>query len=194
MLACIEALTIAMHNAFGVIGVEKGINVGLGNGAVFGIAFLTYALGFWYGGLLVARDVERDCTHDCMTGGTILTVFFSTVMGSFALGQMAPPLTAFTTARASIAVIYDILDRKPLIDGLSDSGMKLSKTETEQRIKGEVSLQHVAFAYPSRPDIRVCDDIDITIEPGETVALVGASGCGKVRILWCQLSAHIVVI
>lgn len=69
-----------------VVGVKKGFNVGLGNGMVFGACFLTYALGFWYGGNLVADDL--NCSKNCLTGGDVLAVFFSTIMGSIALGQV----------------------------------------------------------------------------------------------------------
>lgn len=39
------------------------------------------------------------------------------------------------------------------------------------------------FHYPSRPDIPVLRGVDFMIAPGQTVALVGASGCGKSTIL-----------
>ncbi|RYG70375.1 ATP-binding cassette domain-containing protein [archaeon] len=165
------------------VGIDKGMHVGLGNGAVFGAAFLTYALGFWYGGKLVADDVARGCTENCLTGGTILAVFFSTIMGSMALGQMAPPLTSFATAQASIAIIFDLLGRKPLIDGLSDEGLNLSTMRPNDKIRGEIEVRQVCFAYPSRPSINICKDFDLLIRPGETVALVGASGCGKSTII-----------
>jgi ATP-binding cassette, subfamily B (MDR/TAP), member 1 len=64
-------------------GMWKGLKVGLGHGGLFGVCFLTYALGFWYGGELVAHDLERHCTSGCYTGGNILAVFFSTIMGRF---------------------------------------------------------------------------------------------------------------
>jgi ATP-binding cassette subfamily B (MDR/TAP) protein 1 len=75
------------------VGISKGMKVGIGNGAVFGACFATYALGFWYGGRLVADAVERGCVGsignaDCVTGGAVLAVFFSTIMGSIALGQV----------------------------------------------------------------------------------------------------------
>ena len=37
----------------------------------------------------------------------------------------------------------------------------------------------VNFRYPSRPDVQVLNGLDIVVEPGNTVALVGSSGCGK---------------
>ena len=91
----------AMH-----VGITKGFKVGLGNGMVFGACFCTYALGFWYGGKLIADSMDDGCNpyagDDCITGGNILAVFFSVIMGSIALGQLAPPLSAFTAAKAAV--------------------------------------------------------------------------------------------
>jgi ATP-binding cassette, subfamily B, bacterial len=44
-------------------------------------------------------------------------------------------------------------------------------------IRGEIRFDHVSFGY--NPDIPVLEDVDLTIEPGETVAFVGATGAGK---------------
>jgi ATP-binding cassette subfamily B (MDR/TAP) protein 1 len=76
------------------VGIIKGFKVGLGNGLLFGTCFLTYALGFWYGAKLVTQSRHHhDCTivsnsGGCLSGGTILAVFFSIIMGSMALGQV----------------------------------------------------------------------------------------------------------
>jgi len=163
------------------IGIKKGFNVGLGNGLVFGAAFCTYALGFWYGGKLVADDLDRQCNEDierCLTGGTILSVFFSVIMGSIALGQIVPPVSAFFSAKASVRPMLEIIERKPLIDGLSSAGLF-----GPDRSQGSIELSNVGFSYPSRPNINVCDDYSLSIKAGETVALVGASGCGKSTII-----------
>ncbi|KAJ5490127.1 hypothetical protein N7453_010952 [Penicillium expansum] len=46
-----------------------------------------------------------------------------------------------------------------------------------------VSLKHVHFAYPARPDTRVLHGLDLTVKPGQFVALVGPSGAGKSTII-----------
>jgi ABC-type multidrug transport system fused ATPase/permease subunit len=43
----------------------------------------------------------------------------------------------------------------------------------------------VNFRYPTRPEVEVCKNYSITIEPGQVVALVGPSGSGKVRLCTC---------
>ena len=61
------------------------------------------------------------------------------------------------------------------IDGLSTEGLK-----PEKRPTGRIELVNVNFCYPTRPDVQVCKDYNLTIEAGEVVALVGPSGSGKV--------------
>jgi hypothetical protein len=46
-----------------------------------------------------------------------MAVFFSIVMGSMALGQMAPPLAAFGAAKAAAAPILDIINRQVRLGG-----------------------------------------------------------------------------
>ncbi len=49
----------------------------------------------------------------------------------------------------------------------------------QTRCRGEVTLQDVEFTYPSRPDATILRGLSVTIKPGQRVALVGQSGCGK---------------
>ena len=164
----------AMHT-----GIIKGRNVGFGNGLLFFSCFLTYALGFWYGTSLIADARSHGCTGShCISGGTVLATFFSVLLGSMALGQVAPPLAAFTEARVAIYTIMKIIDRKPTIDGFSDIGDK-----PDGKPEGQIELRDITFCYPSRPNIVVCKNYNLLINSGETIALVGASGCGKSTII-----------
>lgn len=52
------------------VGITKGFKVGVGNGGLFCACFFTYALGFWYGGKLVADSIEDGCSgSQCPNGG-----------------------------------------------------------------------------------------------------------------------------
>ena len=48
--------------------------------------------------------------------------------------------------------------------------------------KGEIVFEEVSFSYPTRPELQTLENVSFRIEPGETVAIVGASGAGKSTI------------
>jgi len=50
-------------------------------------------------------------------------------------------------------------------------------------VKGEIELKNVNFNYPTRPDIPVLKNMSLKVEAGQTLALVGSSGCGKSTIV-----------
>jgi len=52
-----------------------------------------------------------------------------------------------------------------------------------EKVTGEISIEHVQFNYPSRPDVRIIKDLSLTFPAGKTAALVGASGSGKSTII-----------
>ena len=51
------------------------------------------------------------------------------------------------------------------------------------KCRGEIRFQNVCFTYPSRGSSLILDRISFCIQPGQKVALVGASGCGKSTII-----------
>lgn len=79
---------------------------------------------------------------------TCFQVFFSVLQGAQNVGLTAPHLEAIACARASAAVIYGVLDRKPEIDSLGTQG-------TRPDISGDIELRDVHFRYPARPEVKV---------------------------------------
>ncbi|NWY48411.1 ABCBB protein, partial [Sylvia atricapilla] len=147
-------------------GIRKGIIMGLFTGYMWFIIFLSYALAFWYGSKLVLEEDEYS-------PGTLLQVFFGVLVGALNLGQASPCLEAFATGRGAATNIFETIDKKPTIDCMSEDGYKLDK------VRGEIEFHNVTFNYPSRPDVKILDNLNMLIKAGETTAFVGASGAGK---------------
>ena len=49
----------------------------------------------------------------------------------------------------------------------------------QEKCDGEIKLNNVGFRYPTRRKVKVLRNLNIAVNPGQTVALVGTSGCGK---------------
>lgn len=56
------------------------------------------------------------------------------------------------------------------------------RPQTVKRLEGDIQFQEVAFSYPTRPELTVLKDVNLQIESGEKIALVGHSGAGKSTI------------
>ncbi|CAK5052480.1 unnamed protein product [Aphanomyces euteiches] len=159
---------------------KKGLAVGLGTGVVHLLTLATYAVAMYYGTVLVSRDQvgPEPCTRrHCYDGGRIITAFFAIAIGSMGVGQTGPSLQAIMTARATAAEMFDLIRRKPTIDASSSEGLRL------EHVKGDIALDQVHFAYPSRPDVFVAAGYSLVIPAGQKVALVGGSGSGKSTVI-----------
>ncbi|NP_001137404.1 bile salt export pump isoform X1 [Canis lupus baileyi] len=147
-------------------GIRKGIVMGFFTGFMWCLIFLCYALAFWYGSKLVLEDGEY-------TAGTLVQIFLSILLGALNLGNASSCLEAFATGRAAATSIFHTIDRKPIIDCMSEDGYKLD------RIKGEIEFHNVTFHYPSRPEVKILNNLSMVIKSGEMTAVVGSSGSGK---------------
>jgi ATP-binding cassette subfamily B (MDR/TAP) protein 1 len=76
-------------------------------------------------------------------------------------------------ARAAAQDLKILFDRMPLIDSWSKSGASLPQAE------GYIEFRDVHFRYPTRPEQPVLRGLNLSVKPGQYIALVGASGCGK---------------
>ncbi|PIO64556.1 ABC transporter, ATP-binding protein, partial [Teladorsagia circumcincta] len=150
-------------------GIKKSLYIGIGLGITFLIMFSSYCLAFWVGTDFVFKNQ--------MQGGTVMTVFFSVMMGSMALGQAGPQFAVLGTAMGAAGSLYQIIDREPEIDSYSSEGVRPSN------LKGKITVSNLKFTYPTRPDVPILKGVSFEAKPGETVALVGSSGCGKSTII-----------
>uniref|UniRef100_A0A8C7DKM6 ATP-binding cassette, sub-family B (MDR/TAP), member 4 n=1 Tax=Oncorhynchus kisutch TaxID=8019 RepID=A0A8C7DKM6_ONCKI len=143
------------------MGIRKAISANIAMGFTFLMIYLSYALSFWYGSTLILSGEY--------TIGTVLTVFFTVLIGAFAMGQTSPNVQAFASSHCCCCLSV----QKPHINSYSDHGHK------PDVIKGNIEFNNIHFTYPSRPSVKVLNGMSLSVRSGQTIALVGSSGCGK---------------
>ncbi|KAK8054423.1 ABC multidrug transporter Mdr1 [Apiospora saccharicola] len=131
------------------------------------MTFFCQALAFWYGGTLLAR-------HEY--GIFQFFVCFSEVMyGANAAGAIFHHASDMGKAKNAATDFKRLFDRRPAIDVWSQEGQKIEGNAC----RGAIEFRDVHFRYPTRPAYPVLSGLSFRVEPGQYVALVGASGCGK---------------
>ncbi|KAK3375917.1 P-loop containing nucleoside triphosphate hydrolase protein [Lasiosphaeria ovina] len=113
-------------------------------------------------------------------------VLMSVMLMTTSIGGITAPLAAAARAAGAATVFYTIIDA-PRPD---KSGVK----EPEVSASEDIVLQNVNFAYPTRPDIKVLDDLSLQFPAGKITAIVGPSGSGKSTIVgllerWYEIEA-----
>jgi ATP-binding cassette subfamily B protein len=122
----------------------------------------------WMGG--------RDVLAGRITAGELSAfVFFATVVAT-AVGGLSDILGDLQRAAGATERLFELLDSEPEIK-VPANPLKLPALT-----RGEVRFAGVGFAYPSQPDRLILEDLELTVRPGESVALVGPSGAGKTSV------------
>ncbi|KAH8129751.1 ATP-binding cassette, subfamily B (MDR/TAP), member 1 [Trichoderma asperellum] len=129
------------------------------------LTFFCMALGFWYGGTLLGK-------HE-YTIFQFFVCFSEVIYGAQAAGSVFSNAPDMGKAKNAAAELKNVFDRKPSIDVWSKEGDKVDN------LAGSIEFRNVHFRYPTRPTQPVLSGLSLTVKPGQFVALVGASGCGK---------------
>ena len=127
---------------------------------------VTIGLLVWYGGLRVISDGS-------ITLGEIFLFIQMAQMLYRPLRQIADKFNTLQMGMVAAERIFGILETEAQIE---DQG-----TLTDLTIKGTITFDHVHFSY--LPDQEILHGISFTIQPGETVAIVGSTGAGKSTII-----------
>jgi len=134
-----------------------------------GLSMFIFALVFWYGGRLLFNQEY--------TVLQFFVVYSSIINGAQSAGAIFSFAPDMGEARDAAKLLKSFLNRVPKIDNWSTEGKKID------RLSGKIELQDIRFTYPGRPDHRVLRGISLSAEPGQFIALVGASGSGKSTVM-----------
>ena len=122
----------------------------------------------WFGGFKVMQGA--------MSIGNIAQFVIYVTMLSWPIISIGWVTNIFQKAAAAQGRLQEIFNTKPDIKEPAKTAPKPAVSST---LKGELSFEHVRFAYPSQPEKAVLEDISFTVEAGTKLAIVGATGSGK---------------
>ncbi|KAI2615648.1 P-loop containing nucleoside triphosphate hydrolase protein [Hypoxylon sp. NC1633] len=141
-------------------------------GAQFSLVFFglysSYGLSFWYGSKSFVDGRINSV-------GTVIVVVMSVMMMVISLERMSTPLIAVGKATVAACEFFTVIDAPRPPQG--------ELKEPEVSATDDIVFKDVDFAYPSRPHVKVLDQLNLTVEAGKITAIVGPSGSGKSTIV-----------
>jgi ABC-type multidrug transport system fused ATPase/permease subunit len=119
----------------------------------------------WRGALLLVNgEIE--------TGELFSFVIYSGYIG----GTIGGVAAVFTRIQKFIGATDDLFE---IFESQEEKIQEVEKGIEQVEFTGKVTFKNLSFAYPSRPETEVLKNINLSIEPGNLIALVGKSGAGK---------------
>ncbi|KAI5920279.1 P-loop containing nucleoside triphosphate hydrolase protein [Camillea tinctor] len=128
----------------------------------------TFALAFWFAvRLLLNFEIDNV--------GTLIVVLMCVMMIVIAVGHIAAPISAAARAAGAASILFTGIDApKQVVTGVKYP--EVSATEN-------IVLWNVNFTYPTRPKLKVLDNLNLILPAGKITAIVGPSGSGKSTIV-----------
>ena len=149
---------------------KAGFKYAIATAGVNFFSFLSYFVCILYARSLLSKENNNN-----IKPGDIMTVCLSTIMAISSFGMMAPNISIIQEACIASSDYFTLVDRK--INIIESESNYMPSRDT---IKGRIEFKNIDFIYPSDENRRkILDGLNLVFEPGQKIALVGESGCGK---------------
>ncbi|CAB3408101.1 unnamed protein product [Caenorhabditis bovis] len=132
------------------------------------LIFFMYAVAFWLGSIFVNNGQMQPID--------VYRVFFAISFCGQMVGNLSSFIPDVVKARLAASLLFYLIEHPTQINSLSKAGVI-------KPISGNISIRNIHFNYPTRRETKVLQGFSLEIKPGQTVALVGHSGCGKSTIM-----------
>ena len=126
--------------------------------------------------------VTRNDGLSAITATQIFTAIFPLIYGAFQLAQAMSSLPDIAAGSVAAEKIYKLI-QYPSSICMADSFNDKSKVALPDSAPALIEFKDVWFRYPTRKEGFVLKGLSMTVQPGDSVALVGESGCGKSTIV-----------
>ncbi len=137
--------------------------------------FGAIVLVIWYG-------VHLKAEGEISIGDLFSFILYSVFVGA-SFGGIADLFTQIQKAIGATENLFEILDE-------STEKISLEPQETGKTLHGNVAFQKVSFAYPTRKEVQVLNDVSFVVNSGEKLAIVGPSGAGKSTLVQLLLQFY----
>ncbi len=126
---------------------------------------------------LVLYQGAQDVIAGSMTGGQMLDFIMRAVFVAGAFGALSEVYSELQRAAGAAGRLAELLSAEAIIKAPT------KPVAVPADLKGEIRFNDITFNYPSKKDEAALSGFNLTVKPGETLALVGPSGAGKTTVL-----------
>ena len=154
---------------------RKALILGASIGGILFFIYITFFVAIVYARKLIGDEVWNDNSSSPFTLGDTVTVVFCTLIAILSIGVTAPYIKIIQESAIASSDYFTLYEREPQMDFSQSIEMP-----PRDQVLGRIEFKDVCFSYPSDPNKRmILKNLNLVIEPGKKVALVGESGCGK---------------
>lgn len=127
-----------------------------------------------YTGVALAGSMTVIATNGTLKVGRLSCLLSYANQYTKPFNEISGVITELQNAIACAGRIFELIEETPQVPEAEDA-------VTLHNVRGSLDLEHVFFSYV--PDRRLIEDLNLTVKPGQRIAIVGPTGCGKTTLI-----------